>query len=222
MKWLSNWGEVTLKEKAKVIGIILAYFFLQMSLFTVLQPYLSFNWLTVVITLVTTPFLLWLAWRSGFDIGDWRDIDRQIVLKAIGWALALNIGLIVYQLILASFGYQLGDTANQADLNELSMQLPKWVSLLVFAVVGPILEEVLFRSLLMRYLFPKWPLFGVLFVTYLFATAHGHRDFVELGVYFGMGLVLAFAYLKERRLAFPILIHVFNNLYAAILMLWFS
>lgn len=86
-----------------------------------------------------------------------------------------------------------------------------WVFLSI-CVVGPILEEIMFRGLLFKSLERAFrsPAAAIIISGLLFGLWHGS---LVQGVYTAMmGIVLAYVYHKTRNLWFPILIHMLNNL----------
>jgi membrane protease YdiL (CAAX protease family) len=76
------------------------------------------------------------------------------------------------------------------------------------AVVGPVVEELVFRGLLLRRWVATrgfWP--GILWSSALFAVLHPH---MWLGA-MAFGIMTALLYLWSRSLLVPILVHVLNN-----------
>ena len=220
-EWLQPWEPVDWRAKIKVGGLILFYFILQAVLVQLLHSMFNEIWIVILVTVISTPIFLWVTHRMGFEIGNWRRIDKQMIKEALLWTVGLNVFLIVYEVVLNVLGLNVQTTENQEILQSMAGQMPLITQVAVFGILGPLVEEVLFRSFIMRYFFPRWSFVGIGFSVYLFATAHVHRNFVELSVYLIMGFALSFAYAKKRQLEFPILIHLFNNLYAvAMMLLW--
>jgi uncharacterized protein len=85
-------------------------------------------------------------------------------------------------------------------------------------VVAPVVEEIVFRAGLFRYLrtrTPRWLAYGV--SAALFALLHGY--WVTSVPLFVLGLVFAYAYEKTGRIAVPIVAHACFNLNTLLLVL---
>jgi membrane protease YdiL (CAAX protease family) len=94
--------------------------------------------------------------------------------------------------------------------------LPVWIAhALIAVIVAPVVEEVLFRGVLMHRWALKWGTrTGVLVSSALFAIGH-----VELLGHFLFGLAMAALYLRTRSLWVPIAAHALNNFLVSALML---
>lgn len=86
-----------------------------------------------------------------------------------------------------------------------------WVFLGI-CVVGPILEEIMFRGLLFKSLERAFrnPTAAIIVSGLLFGLWHG--SLVQSVFTASMGIVLAYVYHKTKNLWFPILIHMINNM----------
>ena len=100
-------------------------------------------------------------------------------------------------------------------LNSMETSLPVFV-VIAIVIVGPILEELVFRGLVYR---RTRDYFGfipaVLVSATLFAVVHGNLQ--QGFVTFFCGIFMAMLYEHYGTLAAPLLFHFFNNLYAATL-----
>ena len=87
------------------------------------------------------------------------------------------------------------------------------ISLITLVVVGPVVEEFLFRGLLLRTWISKWGVRRAIVISsVLFAALH----FDYLGAFI-FSVVVSLSYIWSRNLAVPILIHMTNNLIVAFL-----
>ncbi|RNF38891.1 CPBP family intramembrane glutamic endopeptidase [Planococcus salinus] len=85
---------------------------------------------------------------------------------------------------------------------------------LILSVIGPIAEEFIFRGLLLKRLIRKTSMWGgVLISSILFGILHA--DIVGA---FLFGVIASLLYLRTGNLLLPILLHVFNNTIAVLLM----
>ncbi|RRR47585.1 CPBP family intramembrane metalloprotease [Streptococcus suis] len=96
--------------------------------------------------------------------------------------------------------------ASLSGLSKLGYIL--WASLL-----GPIVEEVIYRGWVMKR-FEKWSRYGLscLWSAFLFALGHMHgfRP-LEMLPYFGMGLIFAFLFQKTKKIYAPMILHIVWN-----------
>ncbi len=110
--------------------------------------------------------------------------------------------------------------ANQGTISSLISNnlLPLWVLFGFAVVVAPLLEELIFRGFLLSSLMNKTtPFWSAMFSSVLFATAH--LQLVYMPIYFVMGLLLSFVFLKTRSLWPGITFHAVNNLVALLLII---
>lgn len=81
---------------------------------------------------------------------------------------------------------------------------------IIIVLVAPIVEEILFRGILLQRWMTKWGVVPALIVSsFVFAILH----FNVIGL-FVFGLIMALLYLRTRTLLVPIVAHMFNNLVA--------
>ena len=114
-------------------------------------------------------------------------------------------------------------SANQAGLQALMQQVPAWLMVPLLVVVGPFVEEYIFRHLLIGKLSRKlniWVCSALSVV--LFAGLHiVGQEALTLPVlmpYIAMGAVLVFVYVwTGRNLMFSYFVHAAKNLLAVIL-----
>ncbi|WP_018923649.1 CPBP family intramembrane glutamic endopeptidase [Salsuginibacillus kocurii] len=87
--------------------------------------------------------------------------------------------------------------------------------IIAVAIIGPILEELVFRKVIFGALYKRMNFFWAAFISSLiFAVVH--LDFEHLLVYMSGGFVFAFLYVKTNRILVPIMAHVLMNSLAAI------
>lgn len=107
------------------------------------------------------------------------------------------------------------DTFNQSVIEQLGMSP---LMLLVLTVIAaPIVEEFVFRGLIVKQAF-KFSKLGVGVSTFLFGALHMPTDIGSWILYGGMGLVLALVYQKTQKLECSIALHAVNNFLGVISM----
>lgn len=137
-------------------------------------------------------------------------------------SLLLLAGVYLAFVLISSLTYMLFDSpVNEGSVNdlkvyELMLTLPPYLTLPILGVMGPVVEEFIFRYLLIRRLSTRLSVWlCVLLSSTLFGLLHIHNlaDLVHVTPYMVMGLVLGTLYVKSRyNLLLSILFHVFNNL----------
>ncbi|HCD1555265.1 TPA: CPBP family intramembrane metalloprotease SdpB, partial [Staphylococcus aureus] len=111
---------------------------------------------------------------------------------------------------------QYSETANELELNkmfEVPVFLP--VAFLLIVIVGPIVEEIVFRHILIGELGKKFNFIAMSIVSvFLFAFIHvtDAKSPFEFGPYLILSIILVFTYIKSgRNLGSTIALHIANN-----------
>ena len=102
---------------------------------------------------------------------------------------------------------------NTETIVEYAKAFPAFI--IVISVIGPILEEIVFRLVIFGALYKRFGFWIAGFASSLVFAAV-HMDFTHLLVYTAMGFVFAFLYVKTGRILVPIIAHVALNLFVAI------
>ena len=155
-------------------------------------------------------------------IQQWNEIRKTKrkfffgVLK--GW-LFLFLMTILFELlssILRQFLGLDGQGLNQSNIQSTFQEQPLLIA--VFAcIIGPLVEELFFRQILLRYLrknLPTW--LSVFLVGLAFALTHMHSlslsEWVGAVGYLGGGLAFSIIYVKEKEnIYYPLLVHMLSN-----------
>ena len=92
--------------------------------------------------------------------------------------------------------------------------------LITFTVImAPIVEELVFRGLLMGRVFNPDSIVGLIVSGLLFGLVHTPNSIGVWIVYAGMGFVLGIAYRKFQKLEYCIMAHIINNTIAVSMLL---
>ena len=138
------------------------------------------------------------------------------VLK--GW-LFLFLMTILFELlssILRQFLGLDGQSLNQSNLQSTFQDQPLLIA--VFAcIIGPLVEELFFRQLLLHHLqksLPSW--LSILLVGLVFALTHMHSlalsEWVSAVGYLGGGIAFSIIYVKEKEnIYYPLVVHMLGN-----------
>jgi uncharacterized protein len=145
------------------------------------------------------------------------------IYASIFWAIA-GIGLgLVAQAIAGTisqkvFGVEPG-SENTQFLLELARLTP--VFIVVTSILGPILEEIVFRKIIFGTLYQRYNfIVAALLSSIIFGVIH--MDFVNILIYTATGLAFAFLYVKTKRIIVPIIAHVSLNTFVVAVQLLFK
>ncbi|HEY4553422.1 MAG TPA: type II CAAX endopeptidase family protein [Bacillaceae bacterium] len=130
---------------------------------------------------------------------------------AIGWGvLGVFLAFIaqaVAILIETAIGIDPG-SENTQDLLDMINFFP-WI-IIIISIVGPILEEIVFRKVIFGMFYNRFPFWAAaLLSSLIFSVAH--MDFTHILLYTAMGFVFAFLYVRTKRIIVPIIAHVMMN-----------
>ena len=134
---------------------------------------------------------------------------------------AVVAAMILTALVVAAAG-EVQTSANQARLQALMQQIPAWLTIPVLVVIGPFVEEYIFRHLLIGKLSRRlniWLCCGLSVL--LFAGFHmAGQESITLPVllpYLVIGAALVFVYVwTGKNLMFSYFVHAAKNLLAAV------
>ncbi len=174
-----------------------------------------------VISFSITFFLVLFFLRN--DIKQRHERDRAPLSVAWVWAiggffLALFAQGIASNIEYRLFGIQAG-SENTKTIIEIIRLTPALV--IVTSVIGPILEEVIFRKIIFGTLYNKYNfLIAATISSLLFAVVH--MELEHLLLYSTMGFTFAFLYAKTKRIFVPIFAHVTMNTFVVVMQTVFA
>lgn len=187
------------------------------KLLSYLMPSTIANYLVYVVLALYGSFLC-----KDRLIQQWNEIRKTKrkfffgVLK--GW-LFLFLMTILFELlssILRQFLGLDGQSLNQSNLQSTFQDQPLLIA--VFAcIIGPLMEELFFRQLLLHHLQKQLPdLLSIILVGLIFALSHMHNvnlsEWVGAVGYLGGGLAFSIIYVKEKEnVYYPLLVHMLGN-----------
>ena len=201
-------------------------------LYTILFVFDGVRWLAFLMPSTIANYLKYLVYvvlalYASFLCKDrliqqWNEIRKTKrkfffgVLK--GW-LFLFLMTILFELlssILRQFLGLDGQSLNQSNLQSTFQDQPLLIA--VFAcIIGPLMEELFFRQLLLHHLqksLPSW--LSIILVGLIFALSHMHNlnlsEWVGSVGYLGGGLAFSIIYVKEKEnIYYPLLVHMLSN-----------
>jgi membrane protease YdiL (CAAX protease family) len=135
---------------------------------------------------------------------------------------AAVVAMLILTAIVVAIGGEVQTSQNQAGLQELMQQVPAWLMVPVVVVVGPFVEEYIFRHLLIGKLSRRvniWVCCALSVI--LFAGIHiAGQEAITLTAllpYLAMGATLVFVYVwTGRNLMFSYFVHAAKNLLAVV------
>ena len=148
-----------------------------------------------------------------------RSSKRKFFLGVLtGWLFLILMTVafgFISELLRQFFGL-VGQGLNQSNIQSTFQEQPLLIA--VFAcIIGPLVEELFFRQLLLHHLqksLPSW--LSILLVGIVFALTHMHNvslsEWVGAVGYLGGGLAFSIIYVKEKEnVYYPLLVHMLGN-----------
>lgn len=131
---------------------------------------------------------------------------RDYVLMA---ALALTSALGINILFSVTGFTKISEAYTRTAANQF--QVPFALGLIVFGLISPLAEEVLFRGIIFNRMKKYYPLLpAILLSSFLFAIFH--RNIVQGTYAMIMGLLMAFVYYRSKAFLAPVLFHSVANI----------
>ncbi|EIF40924.1 CPBP family intramembrane glutamic endopeptidase [Streptococcus sp. SK140] len=198
-------------------------------LYTILFVFDGVRWLASLMPSTIANYLVYvvLALYGSFLFKDrliqqWNEIrktKRKFFFGVLtGWLFLILMTVVfgfVSEMLRQFFGL-VGQGLNQSNIQSTFQEQPLLIS--VFAcIIGPLVEELFFRQILLRYLrknLPTW--LSVFLVGLAFALTHMHSlslsEWVGAVGYLGGGLAFSIIYVKEKEnIYYPLLVHMLGN-----------
>ena len=209
----------------RYIGIIFVYLFAQLSPLLVSKILLTYElnptshseilmiWqvLGFLIALFVSIILLSKTDKLMDDRSDSSPV-MTFVWIIIGFFMAL-FGQAIANVIYAAITGGLEQSQNTVEIMKVARAYP--IFIIIVAIIGPILEEIIFRKIIFGEIF-KRSNFWVAGIISGLIFAVVHNDFTHLHMYFIMAFVFAFIYVKSNRIIVPIMAHVLMNSFVVI------
>ena len=198
-------------------------------LYTILFVFDGVRWLASLMPSNIANYLVYvvLALYGSFLLKDrliqqWNEIrktKRKFFFGVLtGWIFLILMTVafgFISELLRQFFGL-VEQGLNQSNIQSTFQEQPLLIA--VFAcIIGPLVEELFFRQILLRYLrksLPTW--LSVFLVGLAFALTHMHSlslsEWVGAVGYLGGGLAFSIIYVKEKEnIYYPLLVHMLGN-----------
>lgn len=116
--------------------------------------------------------------------------------------------------VTSALGMLLGNEVENPLLDYAMGGGPFLVKLLIFAVLAPLVEELVFRRALIRRMRIYGERTAVVTAALMFALFHGNLS--QFFYAFALGLLFGYIYLKTDRMRYSVALHIFANLLGSI------
>ena len=202
-----------------VFGILYTVLFVfdGVKLLASLMPSTIANYLVYVVLALYGSFLF-----KDRLIQQWNEIrktKRKFFFGVLtGWLFLILMTVVfgfVSEMLRRFLGLD-GQGLNQSNIQSTFQEQPLLIA--VFAcIIGPIVEELFFRQLLLHHLQKKLSTWlSILLVGLVFALTHMHNvslsEWVGAVGYLGGGLAFSIIYVKEKEnIYYPLLVHMLGN-----------
>ena len=208
------------KNKGILIFAILytvLFVFDGVKLLSYLMPSTIANYLVYVVLALYGSFLF-----KDRLIQQWNEIrktKRKFFFGVLtGWLFLILMTVVfgfVSEMLSRFLGLD-GQGLNQSNIQSTFQDQPLLIA--VFAcIIGPLMEELFFRQLLLHHLQKQLPdLLSIILVGLIFALSHMHNlslsEWVGAVGYLGGGLAFSIIYVKEKEnIYYPLLVHMLGN-----------
>lgn len=144
-------------------------------------------------------------WKQGYLTGD-KQLYSPVSVSFLLWSLVMGLSIIFLLSVLFVYLTFLPDwMANTFDILQTG-----WLGIICLTILGPILEELLFRGAITKVLLKKYsPAVAILISGIIFGIFHMNPAQVVSAML--IGFFLAWIYYKTHSLIPCILIHIMNN-----------
>lgn len=142
-----------------------------------------------------------------------RNRNLRSIPFVLGWSVYGVLLALIAQRIAIMIETLLGvDVGSENTENILNLINAAPIMIFVTSIIGPILEEIIFRKIIFGCLYKKANFFlAALISSFIFSAAH--MEFEHLLLYCAIGFTFSYLYVKTDRIIIPILAHTLMNTY---------
>ena len=203
-------------QLSSIIGVPLLILFAEAFGWTISPNDAVTLWILISFT-VAFIFILFILRKEMFQ--PIRDAHALSAFDSIFWGVVGIFLAFFAQSAAASIEYALGIEMGSENTEQI-VGLIKTAPLIIFvtSIIGPILEEIVFRKVIFGSLYKRLNFFFAgLISSLIFSIAHGEPE--HLILYGAMGFTFAFLYVKTKRILVPIFTHVAMNTIVVVIQL---
>ncbi|PFF28516.1 CPBP family intramembrane metalloprotease [Bacillus cereus] len=159
---------------------------------------------------LTVPAIVGIIFFRKEIIESFTYFKEKTILKIVSIPMVVLFTVIVEQSVMRFLAT--GQPENQEQLLETGAEIPLIFTLLVFGIFGPILEEIVFRHILLnRFSHYIGTAIASIISIIIFTVLHTNQ-LSDIAIYLPGSVILTAAYLiSKRSLAYVMAIHILNN-----------
>lgn len=202
-------------QLSSFIGVPVTSLVLEMMGFEInhSQGFAGVTWLVIsfTITLVIILLLLRNEMVNANEVRNGASLGRSILWAITGVFLALFA-----QAFAANIERLIGIEAGSDNTQQILRIIESFpIMIVVSSVIGPILEEIVFRKIIFGAFYKRFNFFiSALLSSVIFSFAHMEPEHTLL--YSAMGFTFAYLYVKTNRILVPIVAHVSMNTFVVL------
>lgn len=139
-----------------------------------------------------------------------RDTPLPLHLSIL-WGIGGVFIALFAQVAAAGIEYLIGidpGSENTQQIMEMIEKMP--IVIIASSLIGPILEEIVFRKVIFGVLYNRFPFWAAALISSL-AFSIAHMEPTHLILYAAMGFTFSFLYVKTKRIIVPIISHMLMN-----------
>ena len=160
---------------------------------------------------LTVPAIVGIIFfRNKEIIESFTYFKEKTILKIVSIPMVVLFTVIAEQSVMHFLAT--GQPENQEQLLETGAEIPLIFTLLVFGILGPILEEIVFRYILLnRFSYYIGTAIASIISIIIFTVLHTNQ-LSDIAIYLPGSVILTAAYLiSKRSIAYVMAIHMLNN-----------
>jgi membrane protease YdiL (CAAX protease family) len=139
---------------------------------------------------------------------------KRFLKYAVVSVFIVYVGNYISAMIMTNIEAFLGRTPENS-VNAILDNTSVIFTALIVGIIGPIVEELMFRKLFIDRLTPYGELTAILFPSLIFGLFHG--NLYQFFYAFFLGAVFSYIYLKTGKIVYSTVLHIFINLFCGVL-----
>jgi uncharacterized protein len=207
-------------------GIIISYIIAQFAS-VIIYPFLLWRLPThddfsLIMISTTISFIIGLILTLGVIKDEWDQFKKGSLAQSLIYAVLGFVVTMIGQFLISSIFFYLDvgglNTETEQDMVKISEH--NLAFLVVPVLIGPILEEFVFRYAILGSLMKRMKtVYAVLLSSLLFSVMHLHFNLTNLAIYAFCGIVFSFIYIQTKNILTPIIAHVLMNAFVMLTLL---
>lgn len=170
---------------------------------------------SVIQYLIAFPVTLLLVRRIPKAAPEKHNLSVKSFLKYGAVSLLLmQVGNSLSSTIMTYMELALGDVPDNS-VNTLLSETNLLLSALIVGIIGPVVEELLFRKLFIDRLTPYGEAVAIFFPALMFGLFHG--NLYQFFYAFFIGCAFSLIYVRTGKIGYSVLLHIFVNLFCGVL-----